>query len=239
MVNRCDINLTMTTSPDSATGAALRGQLDDRDTLLDEGARRLGWKAGFGTRAAIEKLGTDGPLVGFLTDATLEPSGTTIEVGDWGKAVLEPEVSLRLGADVAAGDGPEAIAAAVEAIGAAIELVDLGEVGGDPAAILATNVYHRKVLLGDFVALPGTLAEVRIDVEQSGEPPVLGSDPAAVLGPLVEVVAGLAAILDGSGDGLRAGDVIITGAAIKPFEPTTGETFEVGVAGSRVAVEIA
>jgi 2-keto-4-pentenoate hydratase len=113
----------------------------------------LGWKAGFGTAAAIEKLGTDGPLVGFLTDSTLAPSGTEIDVADWEKPVLETEVGLRLDADVEAGQGRAEIRAAIGALGAAIELVDLGQAGSDPGAILATNVFHRKVLLGDRVTL--------------------------------------------------------------------------------------
>lgn len=230
----------MTTSADPAIGAALSGQIDDRDALLAGGARRLGWKAGFGTPAAIEKLGTEGPLVGFLTDATLEPSGAGVETGGWGKAVLEPEVAVWLGADVAAGDGPEEVLAAIDGIGAAIELVDLGEMAGDAAAILAANIYHRKVLLGDVVPLAAgeSLADARIDVTATDREPVRGSDPADVLGPLVDVVRGLAALLADSRDALRAGDVIITGAAIKPFEPTGGETFEVRVGNSRVAVEI-
>lgn len=229
---------------DNSREASIRDGLKTQEAggreLLDSGAKRLGWKAGFGTAAAIEKLGTAGPLVGFLTDSTLLPSGTAIDVADWEKPVLETEVALRLDADVEAGQGREEIRAAIGAVGAAIELVDLGQAGSDPGAILAANIFHRRVLLGDLVALaPGrTLEDVRIDVLADGKPHATQADPAAVLGDLIDVVAGLADLLSNSEDGLRAGDVIITGAAIKPFDLSGGEAIEVRVAASSVAVTI-
>jgi 2-keto-4-pentenoate hydratase len=223
----------------SALEASIRDGLKAQETgsrkLLDTGAKRLGWKAGFGTAAAIEKLGTDGPLVGFLTDSTLAPSGTTIDVAGWEKPILETEVALRLDANVEAGQDREQTRAAIGAVGAAIELVDLGQAGGDPGAILAANVFHRKVLLGDWVELAQgePLEDVRIDVLAGGEPHELAADPAAILGGLIDVVASLADVLSYSAEGLRAGDVII------PFEPSGGESIEVRVGASSVAASIA
>jgi 2-keto-4-pentenoate hydratase len=229
---------------DSSLEASIRSGLKDQEAgarkLLDSGAGRLGWKAGFGTAMAIEKLGTDGPLVGFLTDSTLLPSGSSIDIAGWEKPVLETEVALRLDADVAAGQTGAEARAAVGAIGAAIELVDLGQAGSDPGAILAANVFHRSVLLGDWVTLAAdaSLDDVRIDVLSGGEPHALEADPADVLGDLASVVVSLADLLADSDDGLRAGDVIITGAAIKPFELSGGETIEVRVATSIVTATI-
>lgn len=213
----------------------------DRQDLLAQGAKRLGWKAGFGTAAAAEKLGIAGPLVGFLTDSTLAPSGSRIDVADWQRPVLEPEVALRLASDVDAGRSHEEILAAIDAVGAAIELVDLGEASDDPAAILAANVFHRHVLLGGFVDLGGNMSldEIRIEVLASGQAHAVSIDPADQLGNLGAVVSGLANLLSHSADGMRSGDVIITGAAIKPFELSGGEEVEVRVAGSTVSAHIA
>jgi 2-keto-4-pentenoate hydratase len=228
----------------SPADASIEGAFKDQEAmgreLLASGAKRLGWKAGFGTAAAIEKLGTTGPLVGFLTDSTQEPSGSTLDVASWEKPVLEPEVSLRLDANVEAGQSREEIRAAVGAIGAAIELVDLGQAGGDPAAIVAANVFHRKVLLGDWVALADrSLDDVRLDVFADGAPQALDVDPADLLGDLEVVVARLANILALSEGRLWAGDVIITGSATVPFELSGGEAIEVRVAGSTVSAVIA
>lgn len=229
----------MTTSITPAMQEGLRRQEALGRELLDQGAARLGWKAGFGTAAAMEKIGTSGPLVGFLTDATLAPSGSTVEVAGWTKPVLETEVAVRLGSDIDADQGLEQVLGAIDAVGAAIELVDLGEVSDDAGAILAANIFHRHVLLGDFLPLDGALDEVRMDVLSGSVVHAEEVVPAAMLGPLGEVVRGLADLLGNAPEGLRAGDVIITGAAIKPFELGGGESVEVRVGASAAAVAIA
>ena len=58
-----------------AVVAGMEKLLARRAELLAEGATPIGWKLAFGTPAAMEKLGTTGPLVGFLTDATLLADG--------------------------------------------------------------------------------------------------------------------------------------------------------------------
>jgi 2-keto-4-pentenoate hydratase len=176
-------------------------------------------------------------LVGFLTDSTLMPSGTSFDVSGWGKPVLEPEVAVRLATDVKAGASRAQAEAAVDAVAGAIELVDLGDVGDEAGEILAANIYHRAVLLGDFVEA-GSLGDVRIDVIAGGEDYAVAADPALVLGDLVDVLTGMADLLARSVDGLRGGDVIITGAAVKPFELTGGEAIEVRIASSTVSARI-
>ena len=55
----------------------LRGmerQLRIRQARLDAGEKPLGWKVGFGSPAAMEGLGIDAPLIGFMTDKSLLPS---------------------------------------------------------------------------------------------------------------------------------------------------------------------
>jgi 2-keto-4-pentenoate hydratase len=230
----------MTDSLTRSLRDGLRRQAVDSRDLLTGGARRLGWKAGFGTAAAIDNLGTTGPLAGFLTDSTLKPSGTSFDVADWGKPVLEPEVAVRLAADIDAGASRAELEAAIGPVGAAIELVDLGTAGTDAGEILAANIFHRAVLLGDLAPLaPGTsLADVRIDVLASGENHAVDADPSAVLGDLLDVLAAMADLLADSDDGLRAGDVIITGAAVSPFVLEGGEEVEVRVGGSSVEASV-
>jgi 2-oxo-3-hexenedioate decarboxylase len=220
----------------------LERQLQDRTAMLSAGSTHRGWKAGFNTAAAMEKLGTDGPLVGYLTDATLLESDAVVDVAGWGKAVLEPEVALQLGATIPAGSDPDVAAAAISSVAAAIELVDLGAVGDDAREILAANVFHRHYLLGEFrpPADRVALEAVRIDVtDGSGEAVAAGADPREAIGDLVEVVRGLASLLATCGEELGAGDVIITGSAISPLQVSGGEQVRVGVGSSTVAVRIA
>jgi 2-keto-4-pentenoate hydratase len=225
---------------DARIRSGLGSQAERRRELFANGASRLGWKAGFGTEAALKSLGTDGPLVGFLSDATLLPSGASADVASWGKAVLEPEIAVRLVADVGPADGPEDVAAAIGALAPAIELVDLGLADGDVEAILAGNIFHRHFLLGEFAPIGDGLAieDVRLDIFLDDQPHKLEADPVEMLGELSDVVGGLADILPAADDGLRAGDVIITGSAIPPFELSGGERVSVRAAGSEVSVRI-
>src|SRR5690242_15500431 len=121
--------------------AGLAAQADLRRDALQR-AGRLGWKAGVGTAAAMQRIGTSAPLVGFMTDATLLADGASCDITGWANPRLEAEVAVRLGADVPAGATAEQARDAIEAIAPAIELVDPGE-PDDVEAVLADNIWHR------------------------------------------------------------------------------------------------
>ena len=227
----------MSVAADPRILAGLKAQTAERDRLLGTGAQRLGWKAGFGTAAAMRKLGTSAPLVGFLTDRTLLPDGATCGVGDWSKPTLEPEIAVRLGRDVEPGSDHDTTAAAVDALAPAIELVDLGP-GDDIEAILSGNIFHRAVLLGSFAARPA-LDEVRIDVDGPNGPIAEQADPRDVLGDLADVVRRLADQIALTGTKLQAGDVVITGAAVPAVTVAPGERYVVRARGlGSVSIDI-
>ena len=53
---------------DDRFAAGMREQLELRRARLAEGDKPIGWKVGFNAPAARANLGTDLPLVGFLTE---------------------------------------------------------------------------------------------------------------------------------------------------------------------------
>jgi 2-keto-4-pentenoate hydratase len=226
----------------AAVLAGLAQQSTVRARVLDEGARHLGWKAGFGTSAAMESLGTTAPLIGFLTDRSLRSGGATCAIGDWVKPVLEPEVAVRLGSDLAPGADRDAAAAAIDAVATAIELIDLDGPVDDVETMLAGNLFHRHVLLGAFAPLSEDLRldAVALDVVRDGETLAQGADPSAVLGDLAQVVRDLADQAPHAGQPLRAGDVVITGSAIPGVPISPGQRFEIRAAGpAPVSVQLA
>jgi 2-keto-4-pentenoate hydratase len=221
---------------------AVDEQMNALQRRLDGGATRLGWKAGMGTAAAMAKLGTDAPLFGHLTDAGLLPTGATARLDGWGQPTLEPEIALRMGRDLPPGADRAAVVDAIDAAAPAIELVDLAGAGTSTIAeILAGNIFHRHVLLGDFAPVAGEaqLAAIRMDVHRGGGDVQEGIDPALVLGDLATIVGHLADALAAAGQALRAGDVVITGSAIAAIPVRPGDTVEVAALGSRVAVGLA
>jgi 2-keto-4-pentenoate hydratase len=191
-----------------------------RDVALAGGAEHLGWKAGFGAPAAQAALGTDGPLVGYLTRDRLVTDGSVVDVSTWTRPVLEAEVAAYLGADLGAHASSAEARAAVERWSVAIELADLDRSPDDVGEILAGNIYHRHVLLGPAVdVLPDPLSfrVLRDDVEAAAT-----DEPEALTGELGSVLAAMAATLASCGSALRAGDVVITGSVVAPLPAVPG-----------------
>jgi 2-keto-4-pentenoate hydratase len=200
-----------------------RRQLAERDRLLAEGARRLGWKLGLGAPPAREKWGIKGPAVGFITDATLLASGATESLAGWMKPVLEAEVAVRVAVDSGA--------ARVGALGLAIELADLGSGTDDLCEVLAGDIFHRRTILGTLDADPETAVET-VAVERDGEPLDAAEDPTALVGgTATEMTAYLDRYLAGIGEELRDGDVIITGSTVPLVDCSEGGSFVVSSPG--------
>ncbi|QEC47392.1 hypothetical protein FSW04_07220 [Baekduia soli] len=218
---------------DPRIAAGLQAQAGLRRQALDDGAQRLGWKAGFGTRAAKEGFGISGPIVGFITDRNLLADGAECSLDGWTKPHMEPEVAVRLGRDVAPGATREEALDAVEAVAPAIELIDLTFAPTDLEAVLSGNVFHRHVVLGAFTPVGGDIAlgGVRLDVEGPGETSERAVDPSGNLGDLAEVVRHLAGLLPAADDALRAGDVVITGSVIAAVPVAAGDHTTVSAPG--------
>ncbi|MBZ5737936.1 fumarylacetoacetate hydrolase family protein [Nocardioides mangrovi] len=195
----------------------------------------IGWKAGFGAPASLAALEIDRPLVGFLTRSRLLPSGTSASVSSWTKPMLEAEVCAHLASDVGPGWTPAEALAAVGGWSVAIELADLSFAPTDVEAILASNIYHRHVILGPVVpALPSPLS---FSVTKDGSEVATTSDPEALTGDLGFVLASTADTLAACGAGLRAGDVVITGSVIPPLALEDGGAWSVA-AGALDAVSL-
>jgi 2-keto-4-pentenoate hydratase len=230
-----------TEDPRIVAGMAAQGKL--RESRLAAGERRVGWKAGLGTAQAMQAASIGAPLTGFLTNASLASGMTTtdgLSIDGWRNAKLEPELAVRVGADVPAGADRAAVEAAISAVAPAIEIIDLGD-PGDIEQVLAQNNFHRAFLFGPFMDVTGTdLAAARLTVAQEGGEPQTGIDPATALGDLVEVVRAVADQVPLAGDQLQAGDVVMTGSVVPAIAIAGGERFEVTLPGAgSVALQIA
>jgi 2-keto-4-pentenoate hydratase len=202
----------------------MKAMLALRAERLNSGERAVGWKLGFGSAAAIEALGTDRPLVGFLTDAVLIEDGATVSVGSWTKPMLEPEIAVHLAADVEDGASWEDVRAAIRGLSAAIELADVEFAPEDPETILAGNIYSRYVLLGPVDPGRSRADGVSGRLLRNGELVAASDDPQELTGEIVEVVRLTGELLAASGERLRAGEVVITGSVLPPLRVSAGET---------------
>ena len=198
----------------------MREQLARRKAMLDAGRRHLGWKLGFGSPAALERLGTNAPLLGFMTDQSLLPPGATCSIAGWKRAMLEPEIAAHIG------EG-----GAIQALGAAIEIADLDPDLQDVQAILAGDIFHRHVLLGppDRSRAGGSVAGIVARVFRDGKQIAATSEPEVLTGRVAGNVRSAAATLERHGLRLAAGDVVILGSVVPPVQVAAGQTIRVGI----------
>jgi 2-keto-4-pentenoate hydratase len=205
---------------DAGVSRGLVRQLEERSRLISAGHRHLGWKAGFGASASLQRFGLDGPLIGFMTDASIIADGTQIDISGWGRAVAEPEIFVVLGADIPTDGGVDAARAAIASLGPAIELANIDPPPEDVEEILAGNIFHEAVVLGDDdparrgADLTGLEARVTVDAEELYRTTKLEH----LTGRIVEVIAHLAALLSDHGEEMRTGDVVICGSVVPPID---------------------
>jgi 2-keto-4-pentenoate hydratase len=203
---------------------------------LAAGEGPLGWKVGFGAPAAMEKLSIKAPLVGFLTDRALLPSGAVVSLSGWTKPAAEAEIAVHIGRDLPGGASRAETREAIASLGPAIEIADVDFPPDDVERILAGNIYQRHVILGpcDASRAGCVLDGLTCRIVRGGSEYAKTTDPQALTGELVGIVRHVADLLAACGERLRAGQVIITGSITPPLwvEPGEALTFSLDPVGS-------
>ena len=203
-------------------------QLRRRRELLSSGHKPLGWKLAFGGPAAMERLRIHAPLVGFLTDLALVPSGSTLSVDGWTRPAAEPEITVYLGKDLSAGSDRETTKAAIAALGPAIEVADVDHPSDDVEGTLACDIYQRHVILGrsNPARAGGILDGLAARILRNGSKVASITDPQSLqnwTGELIDIVRHTADLLVAFGESLQAGQIIIAGSVILPIWIEPGE----------------
>jgi 2-keto-4-pentenoate hydratase len=206
--------------------SGMQQQLRWRSALLVEGKKPLGWKLAFGGPAALERLHTNAPLVGFLMADAVVASGSTISFAGWKKPAAEPELTVYLAKDLASGADRQTTIDAIAGLGLAIELADVDHPSDDVEGTLAGNIYQRHVILGpcDTTRAGGNLLGLNARVFRNGAEMANTSDLEALTGELITIVGHVANLLPHFGETLRAGQIIIAGSITPPIWVQPGET---------------
>jgi 2-keto-4-pentenoate hydratase len=200
--------------------------------LMPVGGRRIGYKGACTSPIAQAALEIDAPLFGQLMSHSSWPSGSTLTANDFVHRVIEAEFALRMGTDAvpkAGGHTIESIAACIDAVIPAIEIVDYHYTAWTIGAlqVAADNSIHGAWVYGAPVTDWATLdlAAAGVTVWRNGSVETTGSG-SAVLGHPLTVMAWLADELPRFELQLRAGDVVTTGVTTGVFEATAGDEVE-------------
>lgn len=207
---------------DPRVARGMAAQLERRGEALAAGDRSLGWKLGFGSPAALQKLDISAPLVGFLLASGRHDSGTGVPVGEWVNPALEPEVAVHLRQDVPAGAGPEMVRAAIAGIGPAFELADVYPPPEDVEQILKGDIFQRGSVVGPPAEV-GSLVGLTAHVSVNDAEPLRVDYVEELTGETVGLVRHAADLLAVFGERLRAGEIVITGSVVPPLSVVPGD----------------
>jgi 2-keto-4-pentenoate hydratase len=201
---------------DARIQRGMEKQLRLRQDRLNAGDTSIGWKVGFGTPASQERLGITAPLVGFLTERILLPSGASVSIEDWAKPAVECEIAIYMGRDLNEAVDRETTRAAIAAVGPAFELADVCFPPDDVEMVLANNIYNRHVILGraDSSRAGCVLDGLEARIYRNGEEAARTTDLQALTGDVIDIVSHVAKVLSALGERLRAGEFIIAGTIV-------------------------
>ncbi|MFN4193839.1 MAG: 2-oxo-hept-4-ene-1,7-dioate hydratase [Tabrizicola sp.] len=199
------------------------------------GARVIGWKIGLTSRAMQQALGIDTPDSGVLLDDMLFADGATVPRGRFIQPRIEAEIAFGMNFPLR---GPEVtrdeVLAATAWVAPALEILDTRILRADPATgrariitdTVSDNAANAGVVLGperhaaDALDLRWVGAIVTRDgvVEETG----LG---AGVLNDPVTGILWLVHRLARYGQGIEAGQILLSGSFIRPVEAPPGSRF--------------
>jgi 2-keto-4-pentenoate hydratase len=212
--------------------SGLKRHLAQHAEKLAAGEKRLGWKVAFNAEPMQQRLGLPHSLVAGLRQGSQRNVGERASLGGGTRIALEAEVAVALCRDIASDDSDEAIAAGIEGLGPAIEIIDIDRSFDELEEVLAEGVFHRAVVFGEMRTPAGgaSLEGVPARVELNGNL-VVETDAGLATGHPVEVLRLIASILEPLGEGLRAGDRVILGSMNVPPPATPGCSFTLALDG--------
>ena len=205
-----------------------------------------GYKVGLTSKRMQHMCRIDSPIAGAVLADRLHTSGDRLKLSDYGRLGVEFEIAVRMarGLETAGGTlSRDEVAAAVDAVCAAVEVVDdrgCDYKSLDVLSLVADNSWNAGVVLGPWHGVWPDLSEIEGAASENGHglDKGFGRD---VLGHPFHSVAWLAGHLAKQGGGLKAGDIVMTGSLVTtkfPSQPC-GYRFDLGALGSvEFSVEI-
>src|SRR4051812_15432016 len=214
------------TDLDLETGYAVQRVLRER------AGAQVGWKLGVTSRAKQAQVGVSDPVFGFLPGTGALDLGEPLRCGELIQPRAEPEIVFVLGRDLAGEYVTGAdVLAATAGLAVGIEILDsrFRDYRFTMADVVADNTSASRFLVGTPVPPAGIdVRLVGVLLEKNGEL-VATASGAASLGHPAAAVAWLVRRLAASGEGLRAGQVVLSGGLTAATPVAAGDVVTVSI----------
>jgi 2-keto-4-pentenoate hydratase len=167
----------------------------------------------------MQKLKLTAPLVGFILDRAMLPSGSKVSTSGWQKPAAEAEIAAYIGHDLPANANRDDVRRSVVAIGPAIELADIDSSPDDIEGVLAGDIFQRHVILGqrDIMRQGARLQGLKGRLTRSGADVPVPADLQTNIGDILNIVRHVADVAAAMGDRLRTGQFVICGSLTAPM----------------------
>lgn len=202
------------------------------------GRNQGGWKIGCTTLQMQQIMGLPGPAHGIVLADNIFSSPAEVGLDFTVGPLAECEIAMSIASDVPARAGGHDAASIAPHVGACMAAIELAEARYPdrkvltPPELVADDVVQRAIVLGPEVKdwrsldLEGAVGRTMIDGEVRGEGH--GRD---VMGHPLNALAWLAETLARAGSGLKAGEVVLTGAIVNAAPLQQGQTAVCSVSG--------
>ena len=224
--------------PDKPAGIADAYDIQDQYVALLRGEHgdTVGYKVGLTSATMQAFCGIDHPIAGVVLASRVHRSGAPVRRADYGRLGLEFEIAVRIKSDIPVTAAPctaEMIAPHVGGVCAAIEIVDdraADYSNLDVLSLVADNSWNGGIVLSEFVAKWPDLENVigRAAKDGAGIGEGHGRD---ILGHPFNSAAWLATQLNSRGEGLKAGQVVMTGSVMKTVFPEAEASYRFDLEG--------
>jgi 2-keto-4-pentenoate hydratase len=190
-----------------------------------------GWKLGLGAPAALQALGTTGPLVSFLPAAGSRDQSALPDPARWANPLLEPELAVRIRSRVGAEASPDEALAAIAEIMPAFELIDVDRPIEQFEEGLAEGLYHMGFVLGVGVPLEQSVPAPTYAIVTRDGAPAANLDVPDAVGLCADLLLHTVRYLAAFGASVGPGEILMTGSLTDPFPLCNDQRWKLEVAG--------
>lgn len=199
---------------------------------VNRGEKIVGVKMGFTSKPKMVQMGVSDQIIGRLTDAMLVDNGVALSLERFIHPRCEPEVAFLLKKTLAGDETLAEVRDAVGAIAPAIEIIDsrFEQFRFSLVDVIADNASSAVFVLGAWIEPAADLAGLAVELFVDGEVRQRGSSSDILDNPL-HALASAARLAALQGSPLRAGDIVLAGAATQAERVLPGAAIRVRIAG--------
>ena len=194
---------------------------------LARGEKLIGLKMGFTSQAKREQMGLHQAIYGILTDRMRLEAGSTFNLQGKIHPKIEPEIAFFISKDLSGKISHDQVLDSCSGVCAAMEILDSRFVGFKYFSlpdVVADNCSSSYFVLGEKIRPPrevSDLAGLQMNMEIDGKP-VQSALSSAISGDPVNSIIELCEILHLRGKSLKAGSIVMAGAATQAVQLEKG-----------------